>query len=186
MKIVVFHKRLQSLCFPRCFVCDAQFEILSCAHSTRLPAAACHTAHRPQGGRRLYRHTLLTPTRVCLTKSPKKRCQEIHFQKKKLMCLWSLYCEQLLIEIEYNFKIRRMSDSEDFSGDEEGGKLKFQPTLRSYNKTFWWKWKVIIDNFDFSVEDQPLEVIKRVKALKKLQFENIKHEVSRGWLFRCH
>ena len=27
-----------------------------------------------------------------------------------------------------------MSDSEDFSGDEEGGKLKFQPTLRSYNK----------------------------------------------------
>ena len=119
-------------------------------------------------------------------KITQKRCQMINFQKKKLTCLWSLYCEQLLIEIEYNFKIRRMSDSEDFSGDEEGGKLKFQPTLRSYNKTFWWKWKVIIDNFDFSVEDQPLEVIKRVKALKKLQFENIKHEVSRGWLFRCH
>merc|ERR1712156_883240 len=49
-----------------------------------------------------------------------------------------------------------MSDSEDFSED-EGGKQKFQPTL--------------------SVEDQPLEVIKRVKALKKLQFKNIKHEV---------
>ena len=38
--------------------------------------------------------------------------------------------------------------------------------------------QLIIHNFDFSVEDQPLEVIKRVKALKKLQFENIKHEVS--------
>ena len=66
-----------------------------------------------------------------------------------------------------------MSDSEDFSGDEEGGKLKFQPTLR-----FWWKFnQTHYSNFDFSVEDQPLEVIKRVKALKKLQFENIKHEV---------
>merc|ERR1719466_28048 len=57
-----------------------------------------------------------------------------------------------------------MSDSEDFSGDEEGGKLKFQPTL--------------------SVEDQPLEVIKRVKALKKLQFENIKNEVR--YYEECH
>jgi len=56
-----------------------------------------------------------------------------------------------------------MSDSEDFSGDEEG-KVKFQPTL--------------------SVEDQPLEVIKRVKALKKLQFENIKHEVR--YYEECH
>ena len=41
--------------------------------------------------------------------------------------------------------------------------------------------QLIIHNFDFSVEDQPLEVIKRVKALKKLQFENIKHEVSNEW-----
>merc|ERR1712013_497079 len=56
-----------------------------------------------------------------------------------------------------------MSDSEDFSED-EGGKQKFQPTL--------------------SVEDQPLEVIKRVKALKKLQFENIKHEVR--YYEECH
>ena len=31
-----------------------------------------------------------------------------------------------------------------------------------------------------SLEEQPLEVIRRVKALKKLQFENIKHEVRRA------
>ena len=52
-----------------------------------------------------------------------------------------------------------MSDSEEFSDDDHGGKGKFQPT--------------------FSLEDQPVEVVKRVRALKKLQFENIKHEV--GW-----
>lgn len=56
-----------------------------------------------------------------------------------------------------------MSDSEDFS-DDEGGKMKFQPT--------------------FSLEDQPLEVIRRVKALKKLQFENIKQEVA--YYAECH
>ena len=35
-----------------------------------------------------------------------------------------------------HLKIRSMSDSEDFSGDEEG-KVKFQPTLRWQLATFW-------------------------------------------------
>lgn len=56
-----------------------------------------------------------------------------------------------------------MSDSEEFSDDEGGrAKLGFTPSL----------------------EDQPLEVIKRIKALKKLQFENIKHEVR--YYEECH
>lgn len=58
-----------------------------------------------------------------------------------------------------------MSDSEDFSDDDQkGGKEKFQPT--------------------FSLEDQPLEVVRRIKALKKLQFDNIKHEVN--YYEECH
>jgi len=57
-----------------------------------------------------------------------------------------------------------MSDSEEFSADEEEGKEKFRPA--------------------FSIEDQPLEVIKRIKALKKLQFENIKLEVK--YYEECH
>jgi len=57
-----------------------------------------------------------------------------------------------------------MSDSEEFSGDEEEGKARVQGCV--------------------SLEELPLEVIRRVKALKKLQFENIKHEVS--YYEECH
>jgi len=56
-----------------------------------------------------------------------------------------------------------MSDSEEFSED-EGGKGGRAPVK--------------------SLEEQPLEVIKRVKALKRLQFENIKHEVR--YYEECH
>jgi len=57
-----------------------------------------------------------------------------------------------------------MSDSEDISGDEDGERPGLRPT--------------------FNLEDQPLEVIKRIKALKKLQFENVKHEVR--YYEECH
>jgi len=50
-----------------------------------------------------------------------------------------------------------MSDSEDLSGSEDG-KFKLKPT--------------------FDIAELPAEVIKRVKALKNLQFSNIKHEVD--------
>ena len=48
-----------------------------------------------------------------------------------------------------------MSDSEDFSGSEDGN---FKPA--------------------FELSELPAEVLKRVKALKNLQFANIKHEVE--------
>jgi len=50
-----------------------------------------------------------------------------------------------------------MSDSEDFSGSEDG-KFKFKSA--------------------FDLSELPAEVLKRVKALKNLQFANIKHEVD--------
>jgi len=50
-----------------------------------------------------------------------------------------------------------MSDSEDFSGSEDG-KFKFKPT--------------------FDLSELPPEVLKRVNALKNLQLANIKHEVE--------
>jgi len=52
---------------------------------------------------------------------------------------------------------REMSDSEDFSGSEDG-KFKFKQT--------------------FDLSELPQEVQKRVKALKNIQFANIKHEVE--------
>jgi len=57
-----------------------------------------------------------------------------------------------------------MSDKEDFSDDDEDGRDGARP--------------------GFSLEEQPLEVIKRLQALKKLQFENIKHEVA--YYEECH
>ena len=131
-----------------------------CALTRSLPAA------RSSGHKEDVDCTDIHSPHVCRAlENPQISCQEILFFRKYWLHVISL--------LWAHFQIRRMSDSEDFSGDEEGGKLKFQPTLR-----FWWKFsQTHYSNFHFSVEDQPLEVIKRVKALKKLQFENIKHEV---------
>jgi hypothetical protein len=73
-------------------------------------------------------------------------------------------CMQTKELFDYKLKVsehfphfRDMSDSEDFSGSEDG-KFKFKPA--------------------FELSELPAEVLRRVKALKNLQFANIKHEVE--------
>ena len=123
-----WHNLCKSLCFAQAAAQRPFFDLRT------------YTLARPPG-LRLYRHTLLAPTRV--NRKPKSNPKKLPRENLFNFFWCDISCASFYTAHTSAFnrnwqhlKIRSMSDSEDFSGDEEG-KVKFQPTLRWQLATFW-------------------------------------------------